>query len=98
MLQNALWMFICFQHGKWGKGDYFSRGERAEFTPRKKVGNFHVSQQLLSMIVAVSLRGHHSGDSRPDILLRAIAHVQHTPPSKRNMDWLDCNGHLRALP
>ena len=51
MLQNASWMFICFQHRKRGKGDYFSRGERAEFTPRKKVGNFHVSQQLLSMIV-----------------------------------------------
>ena len=42
---------LCFQHGKRGKGDYFARGERAEFTPRKKVGNFHASQQLLSMIV-----------------------------------------------
>ena len=30
---------------------YLSQGERAEFTPKKKVGNFHVSQQLLSMIV-----------------------------------------------
>ena len=62
-------------------------GRGTEFTPRKKVGNFHVSQQLWPMIVAV--RGHHSGDSRPDIPLRAIAHVQHTPPSKINMDWLD---------
>ena len=29
---------------------YLSRGERAEFTPKKKVGYFRVSQQLLSMI------------------------------------------------
>ena len=35
-------------------GGYLSPGERererGEFTPREKVGNFHVSQQLLSMI------------------------------------------------
>ena len=44
-------MFICFQHLKRGKGRlYLSQREGAELTPRKKVGNFHVSQQLLSTI------------------------------------------------
>ena len=33
------------------RGSYPSQRERAEFTPRKTVGNFPVSQQLLSMIV-----------------------------------------------
>jgi len=43
--------FVGSNIEKGGRGGYHSRGGRGEFTPRKKVGNFHVSQQLLSMIV-----------------------------------------------
>ena len=35
---------------KGGRGGYLSRGEGGEFIPRKKVGNFHVSQHFLFMI------------------------------------------------
>ena len=35
------------------RGGYLSQREGAEVTPRKKVGNFHVSQQLLSTIEGV---------------------------------------------
>ena len=39
MLQNASWMFICFQHWKRGKGRLpFTKGER-RITQREKVGN-----------------------------------------------------------
>ena len=40
---------------KEGRGGYFSRGQRGEFTLRKRVGNFHLSQQLLSMIVGLAI-------------------------------------------
>ena len=56
MLQNTSWMFICFQHWKRGMGGYLSRGKRAELALRKKVGNFHVFHQLLSMIVGMFMR------------------------------------------
>ena len=36
-------------------------GERAEFTPRKKVGSFHVSLHFLSMIVAIGAQGAPNG-------------------------------------
>jgi len=39
---------------KGGRGGYLSQGERAEFTPRRKGGNFHVSQHLLSMIEGIN--------------------------------------------
>ena len=45
MFENASWMFSCFHQLK---------KNRAEFTPRKKVSNFHASRQRLSMIVARS--------------------------------------------
>ena len=38
------------------RGGYFSRRNRAEFSPRKKGGNFNVSQQLLSMIAGLQHR------------------------------------------
>ena len=49
-------MFINFVSNikKGGRGGYLSRGERGEFKPRKKIFNFHVSQQLLWMIVVHS--------------------------------------------
>ena len=37
------------------RGGYFLRRDRAEFALRKKGGNFNVSQQLLSMIVAAQV-------------------------------------------
>ena len=43
-------LFPTLRTGK-GEATFNEWRERAEFTPRKKVGNFHVSQQLLSMIV-----------------------------------------------
>ena len=53
MLQNASWMLKYVSNIEKGERiSLLSRRERAEFTPRKKIGNFHVSQQLLSMIVA----------------------------------------------
>jgi len=50
-LQNASWMLFGFQSCKKGSGGYLARGERGECTTRKKVANFNVSQQLLSLIV-----------------------------------------------
>jgi len=38
---------------KGGRGSNLSEGERGKFTRREKVGNFHVSQQILSMIEAM---------------------------------------------
>ena len=50
-LQKApLGCFVVSNIEKGESGGFLSRGERAEFTPRKEVGNFHVSRQLLSMM------------------------------------------------
>jgi len=46
-------MFINFVSNieKGGKGCNLSQGERGEFTPRKKIFNFHVSQLLWMIVV-----------------------------------------------
>ena len=48
------WCLFVSNIEKGGRGGYLSRWERGEFTTRENnyVGNFHMSQQLLSMIVA----------------------------------------------
>ena len=49
-------MFICFQHWKKEEGEATFNEEREEnLRLGKKVGNFHDSQQLLSMIVSYTL-------------------------------------------
>ena len=49
---NASLMFICFQHWKRGKGRLpFTTVERRIHNKGKYDGNFHMSQQLLSMIL-----------------------------------------------
>ena len=47
-----VYFFSNIEKGR--RGGYLSQGEGGEFTPSKKVGNFHVSQQLLSMIIVHS--------------------------------------------
>ena len=56
MLQKALLGCLVVSNIEKGEsGGFLSRRKRAEFTPRKKVGNFHVSQRLLSMMTLLLL-------------------------------------------
>lgn len=63
--------FVVSNIEKGGRGGYHSRGGREEFTPRKKVDNFHVSQQLFSMIVG--------GYSEINVLYLHIIHIVNWP-------------------